>query len=130
MKATFDGTIIDKTWNFRGNGNSLKIKESGGKGRVALFLHLSELPKSVVAGQKTKKGEVIAQSGNTGHSFAPHLHYQLMLGDKVIDPFESHQTFKKSIEPADKPRLEAEISRLKGLIGAVPGQVAGAFGRP
>ncbi len=130
VKATFDGTIISKNWNFRGNGNSLKIEEAGGKGRTALFLHLSELPKSVSAGQKVKKGEVIARSGNTGHSFAPHLHYQLMQGDKVIDPFESHKTFKKSVEPAEKVKLDAEVSRLKGLIGAVSGQVAGGFGRP
>ncbi len=130
VKATFDGTIVRKNWNFRGNGNSIELQESGGKGRTALYLHLSEVPKTVVPGQKVKRGEVIAKSGNTGHSFAPHLHYQLMKGDKVIDPFESHETFKKSIAPADKPKLEAEVSRLKGLIGAVPGQVAGAFGRP
>ncbi len=130
VKATFDGTIVRKNWNFRGNGNSIEVQESGGKGRTALYLHLSEVPKTVVPGQKVKRGEVIAKSGNTGHSFAPHLHYQLMKGDKVIDPFESHETFKKSITPADKPKLEAEVSRLKGLIGAVPGQVAGAFGRP
>jgi murein DD-endopeptidase len=129
VKATFDGTITRKNWNFRGNGNSLEIAESGGQGRTALFLHLSELPKSVVAGQRVKKGEVIARSGNTGHSFAPHLHYQLMKGEKVIDPFESHKTFKKSIEPAEKSKLDLEVARLKGLIGSAPGQVAGSFGR-
>lgn len=128
VKATFDGTITRKNWAFRGNGNSLEIQEAGGKGRLASFLHLSELPKSVVPGQKVKKGEVIAKSGNTGHSFAPHLHYQLMLGDKVIDPFESHKTFKKSLEPAEKTKLEAEALRLKGLIGAAPGQGAAGFG--
>ena len=107
-----------------------EVHESGGSGRIALFLHLSELPKTVVAGQKVKRGEVIAKSGNTGHSFAPHLHYQLMKGDKVIDPFESHKTFKKSVEATEKPKLEAEVARLKGLIGSVRGQVAGGFGRP
>ena len=130
VKATFDGTIARKNWSFGRNGNSLEVHEAGGKGRVALFLHLSELPKSVAAGQRVKKGEVIGKSGNSGHSFAPHLHYQLMKGDKVIDPFESHSTFKKSLEAAEKPKLEAEVLRFRGLIGAAPGQVAGAFGRP
>ena len=37
-----------------------------------------------------KKGDVISTSGNTGHSFAPHLHYQLVdAGGKLLDPFES-----------------------------------------
>ena len=121
VKATFDGTITRKTWNFRGNGNSLEIAETGGQGRVAMFLHLSELPKSVVPGQRVKKGEVIAKSGNTGHSFAPHLHYQLMRGGKVIDPFESHKTTRKSLDAAEKPRLDQEVARLKAVLGAAGG---------
>jgi murein DD-endopeptidase MepM/ murein hydrolase activator NlpD len=129
VKATFDGTITRTTWFFRGNGNSIEIAESGGQGRTAMFLHLSEINKEIVPGSKVKKGAVIAKSGNTGHSFAPHLHYQLMKGDKVIDPFESHKTFKKSLEPTEKPKLDAEVARFKGLIGSAGGQVAGAFGR-
>lgn len=128
VKATFDGTILDKNWAFGRNGNCLKLQEAGGKGRTALFLHLSELPKTIQAGQKVKKGDVVAQSGNSGHSFAPHLHYQLQIGEKVVDPFEVHQTFKKSIDPAEKPKLDAEIARFKGLIGAVAGPGGSAFG--
>ncbi len=129
VKPTFDGTITRKNWNFRGNGNSVEIAESGGQGRTALFLHLSEIEKELVPGAKVKKGQVVAKSGNTGHSFAPHLHYQLMKGEKVIDPFESHKTFKKSVDPSEKPKLELEVARFKGLIGSAGGQVAGAFGR-
>ncbi len=128
VKATFDGTIADKNWAFGRNGNCLKLQESGGKGRTALFLHLSELPKTIQPGQKVKKGDVLAQSGNSGHSFAPHLHYQLQIGDRVVDPFEVHQTFKKSIDPAEKPKLDAEIARFRGLVGSVAGTGAGAFG--
>src|SRR5712692_8768601 len=38
VKATFDGTITRKNWNFRGNGNSLELSEIGGEHRSALFL--------------------------------------------------------------------------------------------
>jgi len=61
VKATFDGTIVRKTWQFRGAGNSLDIEESGGQHRHAYFFHLSEIPKEEVIGTKVKKGEVIAQ---------------------------------------------------------------------
>lgn len=126
VKATFDGTITRKNWNFRGGGNSIEIQESGGQGRVAKFLHLSELPKSLQAGQKVKRGDVIAKSGNTGHSFAPHLHYQLEKGGAVIDPFESHKTSRVGLAAAELPRFKKETDRLTAAFG---GEVASAGGR-
>ncbi len=121
--ATFDGVVVRKNWNFRGNGNSIELQETGGQGRTALFLHLSEVPKTLVSGQRIKRGEEIAKSGNTGHSFAPHLHYQLMRGDKVIDPFVSHKTTRRNLAVGERPAFEKRMGELKVLIPA--SQVAG-----
>lgn len=118
VKATFDGVVARKNWNFRGNGNSIEIQESGGQGRTALFLHLSEIPKTLAGGMRVKKGEVIAKSGNTGHSFAPHLHYQLMHGDAVIDPFTSHKTTRVSVPATERPAFEKRMAELKALMPA------------
>jgi murein DD-endopeptidase MepM/ murein hydrolase activator NlpD len=117
VRATFDGVITRKNWHFRANGNCLEIAERGGTHRRALFLHLSPLPKSLQAGTAVKKGEVIAASGNSGHSFAPHLHYQLMLGEThLLDPFASHPTYRQSLAPTQKAAFEAETHRLDGLM--------------
>lgn len=124
VKATFDGTITRKNWNFRGNGNSIEIEEAGGQQRTAMFLHLSELPKSVQPGQRVKKGQVIAESGNTGHSFAPHLHYQLMRGETVLDPFDSQTTTRGTLGAADHPAFDIAIAGLKSHLAAEA--VAGA----
>lgn len=118
VRATFDGVIARKNWNFRGNGNSLELEETGGQGRTALFLHLSELPKSVQPGDKVKRGQVIAKSGNTGRSFAPHLHYQLMKGATVVDPFESHKTRRDALPSADRADFDAQVAKLKALMPA------------
>ena len=116
VRATFDGTITRRNWHFRANGNCLEITEAGAQHRKALFLHLSELPKSVQVGTRIAKGEVLAGSGNSGHSFAPHLHYQLMNGERVLDPFTAHETYRRSIRAEDKPALDSEIARLDGLM--------------
>lgn len=116
VKATFDGILTKRNWNWRGNGNCLEVTESGGQGRKALFLHLSELPKTAQLGTRVTKGEVIALSGNTGHSFAPHLHYQLMRAERVIDPYSSHETYRRTLKAEQKPGLETEIARLDGLM--------------
>lgn len=118
VKAPFAGVITRKNWNFSGNGNCLELEELGGKRRRALFLHLSELPKSLKPGARYSTGQALAQSGNSGHSFAPHLHYQLMTqDDRVIDPFESHRTLRRTLSAEQKPALEAEIRRLDSLLG-------------
>jgi murein DD-endopeptidase len=117
VKAPFTGVVKRKNWNFSSNGNSLELEELGGKRRRALFLHLSELPKSLKPGTRFSTGQVIAQSGNTGRSFAPHLHYQLMTqDDRVVDPFDSHRTFRRSLSVEQRPTLEAEIRRLDSLL--------------
>jgi murein DD-endopeptidase MepM/ murein hydrolase activator NlpD len=114
VKATFEGVVARKNWNFRGNGNSIEIKEASG--RSALYLHLSELPKSLAVGQRIKKGEVFAKSGNTGRSFAPHLHYQLMNGEKVIDPFDAQRTTRVSLPATERPAFEKRKAELEGLL--------------
>ena len=117
VKATFDGTITRKNWFFRGNGNSLEITSSGAPYMKAIFLHLSELPRTLTVGTKVKKGEVIAHSGNSGHSFAPHLHYQLMSpSDRVLDPFDVHPTKKVNLPAADKPALTEQVTKWRSMM--------------
>jgi murein DD-endopeptidase len=117
VKATFDGTITRKNWFFRGNGNSLEITSSGAPWMKAIFLHLSELPRTLTVGTKVKKGEVIAHSGNSGHSFAPHLHYQLMSpSDRVLDPFDVHATTKVNLPAADRPALTEQVTKWRSMM--------------
>ncbi|MGB3709157.1 M23 family metallopeptidase [Gordonia sp. (in: high G+C Gram-positive bacteria)] len=51
-----------------------------GNGTWAMYAHLQKGSLQVKAGDKVKKGQVIAKLGNTGNSNAPHLHFQLMNG--------------------------------------------------
>ena len=121
VKAPFSGTITRRNWNWRGNGNCLEITLDGGE-RQAIFLHLDVLPPERHVGEQVQKGEVLAHSGNSGHSFAPHLHYQLMQGEeKVLDPFRIHQTFRRHLAAASRPGLDAEVSRLDALFGGRAG---------
>jgi murein DD-endopeptidase MepM/ murein hydrolase activator NlpD len=117
VKAPFTGVVKRKNWNFGSNGNCLELEELGGKRRRALFLHLSELPRTLKPGSRFSAGQVIAASGNSGRSFAPHLHYQLMTqDDRVLDPFDSHRTFRRSLPESQRTELEAEIRRLDSLL--------------
>lgn len=101
----FRAKVTQKNWNFRYNGNCLKVeflnKSWKGQRVEALFLHLHKLESNVRPGVVLAAGTKIGEVGNTGRSTAPHLHYQLQTqAQKIIDPFRLHNTFTKNI-PAD-----------------------------
>jgi murein DD-endopeptidase len=115
VHAPFEAVMVRKNWNWKGNGNSIELREAGGHGWTALFLHLSE-PSSLAAGAHVSRGEVVGKSGNTGHSFAPHLHYQLMAGQKILDPFAVQETARRKLPEKEKPAFSTEMTRLDHLL--------------
>ncbi|HEX9102521.1 MAG TPA: M23 family metallopeptidase [Polyangia bacterium] len=115
VHAPFDAVVVKKNWNWKGNGNSIELRESGGHGWTALFLHLSE-PPSLAVGAHASRGEVVGKSGNTGHSFAPHLHYQLMAGQKILDPFAVQETTRRKLAEKEQAAFAKERTRLDHLL--------------
>ncbi len=115
--APFDGVVQRRNWNFRGNGNCLDILDPA-SGRHAIFLHLEVAPKEMTAGRRVKKGEQIALSGNSGHSFAPHLHYQLEdASGRVLDPFDVHRTERRALAAAARPAFDVRRGALDAAFG-------------
>ncbi len=116
VSSPFDGQITRRNWHFGANGNCLEIVD-GRTGRHAIFLHLEAVPKEMQAGRKVKKGEIVAKSGNSGHSTAPHLHYQLEAPDgRILDPFAVLATKKVALEGSAKVAFEAERARLDPML--------------
>ncbi|MSQ84080.1 MAG: M23 family metallopeptidase [Myxococcales bacterium] len=106
--APFAGKVLRTNWNWGANGNCLEVEF--GDGTLAKFLHLSE--NKVKIGDTVAAGQLIALSGNTGHSTAPHLHYQLNLGAKVLDPVAYHGTTRRKLDEAAMPGFAATIQAL------------------
>ncbi len=118
VKAPFDGEVTRRNWHFGANGNCIDILDSR-TGRHAIFLHLEAVSKEMQPGHRIRKGEVIARSGNSGHSTAPHLHYQLEApGGRVLDPFDVHATRKVALEGAAKAAFDQERQRLEPMLVA------------
>ena len=83
IPAPFDATVEFVKEEPGGYGNYMQIKDK--KDYTHLFAHLNDV--LVNPGDKIKKGEVFAKSGNTGSSTGPHLHYEVAKPDgESIDP--------------------------------------------
>ena len=83
--ACEDGKVTIAT-NSKSAGNYIAIDH--GNGYVSKYMHNSQL--KVKVGDKVKRGDVIALSGNTGISTGAHLHFQIECDGKPVDPM----TFK------------------------------------
>ena len=55
-------------------------------GYTVMYAHLSKV--LVREGETVKQGQKVAESGNTGLSTGPHLHYSLWKGEKLLDPMD------------------------------------------
>lgn len=79
--AADSGTVVQAGWN--GNyGNCVIIQHSGGV--RTLYAHCSSVNVSV--GQYVYQGQAIARVGNTGYSFGPHLHFEVHVGGRPVNP--------------------------------------------
>ena len=81
--SVLDGVISNVGWDYNGGGG-LFIKVRHNNAFETTYCHLSEV--YYRQGEPVKAGFVIARSGNTGLSTAPHLHFSVKEKDKYINP--------------------------------------------
>jgi murein DD-endopeptidase len=82
VRAVADGQVRRASFD-RVNGNILVLDH--GRGVTTAYCHNDQL--LVAPGTRVRRGQLIARSGNTGRSTGPHLHYQLEVGARPVDPF-------------------------------------------
>jgi murein DD-endopeptidase MepM/ murein hydrolase activator NlpD len=81
IEAPAAGRVTDAGWE-SGYGNTITIDH--GFGTVTKFAHASKI--LVRLGQRVSRGQRIALVGNTGLATGPHLHYEVHVNGRPVDP--------------------------------------------
>lgn len=81
--ASADGVVVRSGWV---NGYGKCVEISHGLGLRTLYGHLDEI--NVREGQRVARGEAIGVVGTTGRSTGPHLHYEVRLDNRPINPLQ------------------------------------------
>ena len=108
--ATGDGVVKLTNSSFSGYGKQIEINH--GFGYVTKYAHLNEF--LVKKGQKVKRGQIIAYSGNSGKSTAPHLHYEVIKDGKKVNPVNYFYRDLSDTEYAEILRLSSIENQAMG----------------
>lgn len=118
--ASFAGRVTRTNWNTRKNGYCIEIDHPD-KGVKTLYLHLDKV--LVRRGQWLDQGFKIGHSGNTGLSYAPHLHYEIKSRDRkktVYNPFlfKYHKKYSRTISNQYRKDFEKAVRLYDSLLQA------------
>lgn len=83
--------VVRLAQNFTNYGKTIVIDH--GLGIFSLYLHIDEF--KISEGKEVKRGDIIALSGNTGYSIAPHLHFGVKINGTSVDPLRFIETTEK-----------------------------------
>ena len=81
--AAESGTVIESGWHFGGFGYTVLIDH--GNGLRTRYAHMATNP-PVSRGQQVTRGQYIGPIGNTGYSFANHLHFEVIVNGYRVNP--------------------------------------------
>jgi len=115
-----------------GKGVIERIGRNGGYGKYVrirhnstyktAYAHMKNFAKGMKRGVRVKQGQVIGYVGSTGRSTGPHLHYEILVDNKQVNPRKVKLPSGKSLKGADLEAFQqarAEMDRLRGE--ALPG---------
>ena len=100
--ATGNGTVIKANYSSGGYGNVVIIDH--GFGVKTLYGHMKNI--SVLVNGEVNRGDVIGTVGSTGYSKGPHLHYEVHINGRPVDPINY---FYDDLSPDDYVRMKEQL---------------------
>ncbi len=109
--ATGDGIIVRADPSSGGYGNCIRVDH--GYSYQTVYAHLSKI--LVAPGQVVKRGQLIGLVGSTGRSTGPHLHYEVRINNKPVNPVNylyndmTEEEYKILIDNASTAQADEEM---------------------
>ena len=94
-----------------GHGNYVRLRHT--KELTTAYGHMSRF--AVRSGQRVNQGQVIGYVGSTGVSTGPHLHYEVWLRGKPVNPTALKFVGGSQLAGAELARFKAQLAKLQGL---------------
>ncbi len=115
--AAGNGVIEIAGW-VRGFGNYIRIKHANSY--ETAYGHMNGFAKGIKRGTRVHQGQVIGYVGTTGRSTGPHLHYEVHVHGKAVNPLGIKLPTGTQLAGAELKRYQAKRSRVETQMAAAP----------
>lgn len=106
--------VVEKVGPEGGYGKYVRLKHSNGY--ETAYGHMSAFAKGLEVGKRVRQGQVIGFVGSTGMSTGPHVHYEILVNGRFVDPMRIKLPRGRSLDGPLLASFEKERDRLDGMM--------------
>ncbi|MCZ0736195.1 M23 family metallopeptidase [Phreatobacter sp. AB_2022a] len=111
--AAGNGTVIKAGWQ-SGYGRRIEIEHANGY--TSTYSHMSGFARGISEGVRVRQGQVIGYLGNTGLATGPHLHYEVLVNGRFVDPMRVRVPRGRELEGRALAEFIRERDRIDALM--------------
>jgi murein DD-endopeptidase MepM/ murein hydrolase activator NlpD len=113
IMAAGDGVIREAKWR-SGYGKWISIRHANGY--ETGYAHQTRFARGIRVGQRVRQGQVIGYVGSTGLSTGPHLHYEVLVNNRAVNPMRIRLPRGRVLKADAQTEFEKERDRTEALI--------------
>ncbi|WP_157962004.1 M23 family metallopeptidase [Acuticoccus kandeliae] len=113
--AAGDGVVTQAGWK-AGYGRWVAIRHKNGY--ETGYAHQSRIEKGIKPGMRVKQGQIIGYVGSTGFSTGPHLHFEVHVNGRPVNPLKIRLRRGRELTGEQLVAFRSERDRIDALIGA------------
>jgi len=123
--AAGNGVIEKEGWE-SGYGKFILIRHNNGY--ETAYGHMSAYARGIHEGDHVRQGQVIGFMGSTGLSTGSHLHFEIRINGRFVDPMRIKLPRGRELHGTELAAFEQERERLDGIMARQPARVASNVG--
>jgi murein DD-endopeptidase MepM/ murein hydrolase activator NlpD len=126
--ASGNGMVEKAGWE-SGYGKYVRLRHNNGY--ETAYGHMSGFARGITEGSRVRQGQLIGFVGSTGLSTGPHLHYEVIVNERTVDPLRVKLPRGRSLEGKFLVEFDRERERIDQMLNMIgnPARVAETPGR-
>jgi murein DD-endopeptidase MepM/ murein hydrolase activator NlpD len=121
IRAAGSGTVRLAEWD-SGYGRRVEIEHN--HGYVTTYSHMSAFAPGIKEGVKVRQGQIIGRLGSSGLSTGPHLHYEVMINERFVDPLAIRLPRGRELAGQQLNDFRRERDQMEMVLKRAPGASA------